>query len=307
MTADHTAELLSAMATELAAMKNELADVRMRYDMLHKRQMLPLDGGMLAMRHMIGWLIVPQEDFATVVHLSDGVSGHEYGTTEVMRRIVRPGDTVIDLGAHIGLHTIPLGRSVGPNGRVIAVEPMPRTAECLSRALVCNGLFNRCDVVVAAAGDVNGASFFYLGGNSMLGSLYPVVDDHKRIEVREIRLDDYVGEDVRIALVKIDVEGAEIKALDGMRGLIGRNPDIVLIAEYGRTHLERVGINPEDWFAAFAEAGLAAAFMIDEATGSLSEVDLARMSELYSANILFVSDPRRVADIGPGSATSATH
>ena len=299
-------DLLGPLTAELAAIKNELADVRVRYDMLHKRQIVPLDDGMLAIRHEIGWLVVPQEDFATVVHLSDGVSGHEFGTVEVMRRIVRPGDTVIDLGAHIGLHAIPLCRAVGTEGRVIAVEPLPRSAECLRRSLVCNGLLDRCDLVIGAAGDTNTTSSFYLGDNSMLGSLYPVADDQRLVEVREMRLDDYVGNEARIDLVKMDVEGAELRALGGMPGIIARNPGIALIAEYGASHLERVGIDPADWFAAFADAGLRAAFRIDEGNATLSEVDVKRISNVYSANILFVSDAQRLAGTGIETAKQAS-
>lgn len=286
------------LAPELAAVKNELAEVRVQFDLLEKRQVLPLDDGMLAIRHATGWIVTPQEDFATVAHLANGFSGHELGTLDVMRRFVRKGDTVLDLGAHIGLHTIPLAREVGPNGRVISVEPLPRTAECLRRSLICNGLFDRCELVVAAAGDENGESVFYLGSNSMLGSLYPMVDDQRSVDVREIRIDDYIGTNRRIDFVKLDVEGAEIKALKGMHGLIARNPDIGLVAEFGATHLERVGIEPADWFAAFTLAGLCAAYVIDETDGSVSAANVESLVNLYSANILFVRDARRLADVG---------
>jgi FkbM family methyltransferase len=305
MTSDPNLALFGQMAAELAAIKNELADVRTRYDMLHKRQILPLDADLLAIRHEIGWLIAPREDFATVVHLSDGVSGHEYGTLSVMRRFVREGDSVLDLGAHIGLHTIPLAQAVGPQGQVIAVEPLPRAAECLRRALICNGLFDRCDLVMAAAGNVNGTSDFYIGANSMLGSLYPMVDDQHLLEVRELRLDDYVGAETRVDFIKMDVEGAELRALAGMRGLLGRNPNIGLIAEYGPTHLEKVGLNTSDWFAAFAGAGLTASYVIDEASGALTAVDIERISDVYSANILFVCDSRRVEELGVMPASGA--
>lgn len=291
-------DVLAQLGAELAAIKNELADMRVRYDMLHKRQVLPLDDGMLAIRHEIGWIVSPQEDFAAVAHLSDGFSGHELGTLQVMRSFVRPGDTVIDVGAHIGLHTIPLAKAVGPAGHVIAVEPLPRTAECLRRSLICNGLFARCELVVGAAGDENGASTFYLGGNSMLGSLFPLVDDQCVVKVAEIRLDDHVGRSRQIDFIKLDVEGAELKALAGMGELIGRNPDIGLIAEFGATHLERVGIEPADWFSAFAAAGLGAAFVVDEASGSLSPVDLSALQQMFSANVLFVKDAARLRAAG---------
>jgi FkbM family methyltransferase len=305
MSGESPSPVYDQLCAELAAIKNELADVRVRYDMLHKRQVLPLDGGMLAIRHEIGWIIVAREDFASVVHLSDGFSGHEAGTLKVMLQFIRPGDTVLDLGAHIGLHTIPLAHAVGPKGKVIAVEPLPRTAECLRRTLICNALYNRCELVVAAAGDQEATSHFFLGGNSMLGSLYPTVDEQCMVDVREIRIDDLVGSTRRVDFVKMDVEGAELKALEGMRELIARNPDIGLIAEFGATHLERVGIEPADWFEAFASAGLPAAFVIDEASGTVRAVDLTGVLDMYSANILFVRDVERLLAVGLASDNGA--
>lgn len=305
MSGQKSPDFLADIAAELAAVKNELADMRVRYDMLHKRQLLPLDDGLIAIRHEIGWVIAPREDFATVVHLSDGVAKHERGTLDVMRQLVRPGDTVLDLGAHIGLHTIPLAHAVGAQGRVIAIEPLPRAAECLRRALICNGLLDRCEIVIGAAGDANATSDFYLGGNSMLGSLYPVVDNHTLVEVRELRLDDYLAREKRIDFVKMDVEGAELRALAGMHQLIRRNPDIGLIAEFGASHLERVGIEPSDWLDAFAEAGFAVSYIIDEASGALAPVKLKQLLDVYSANILFVKDRRRVAKMRVGSAARA--
>src|SRR5262245_30307870 len=46
-------------------------------------------------------------------------------TRALFARILRPGDTYLDVGAHVGLHTLVAGRLVGPGGRVIAVEPQP--------------------------------------------------------------------------------------------------------------------------------------------------------------------------------------
>jgi FkbM family methyltransferase len=286
---------LNQLGEEFAAIKNELASLRNDFSTIRNRQVLPLDDGMLAIRHEIGWIVCPSEDFAFVVHFANGFSGHEHGTGEVIRSFVRPGDTVVDLGAHIGLHSIALARAVGPDGMVIAVEPLPRTAECLRRAMICNDLYSRCELVVGAAGDTNGCTHFYLGDNSMLGSLFPLVDDHSLVEVREFRLDDHVGPERRVDFVKIDVEGAELRALDGMRGLIARNDDIVVVAEYGAPHLERVGINPADWFAAFADTGLGVSYRIDETNGALLPVDLDYVADLSSYNVLFVKDAQRAA------------
>lgn len=263
-------------------------------DALSGRQIIPTADGLIAVRHRLGWLFLPQEDYASLTHLADGVSGHENGTLSLIGRIVAQGDTVIDIGAHIGLITLPMAHMVGPGGQVIAIEPLPRTAECLMRALVSNHLSDRCEIVVAAATDQDGTVDFYLGANSMLGSLVPSVDDQKSIVVNEICLDNRVAADTAISFIKMDVEGAELTTLQGLRRIIAQNDELMLVAEFGPSHLERVGIEVDDWFAAFEQAGFNRRFVIDEPSGALGEADPAVIRNVFSANILFAKDGPRL-------------
>lgn len=267
------------LAQAVQAQGESTLETRQKLDQLLPRQVIPAAGGILAIRHVLGWPFVPQEDFAFVLHLLNGFSGHEAGTLNVVEKILRPGDNVIDIGAYIGLLTIPMCRLVGPQGRVYAVEPLPRTAECLRRALISNDLAKRCDILIAAASDANGQTDFYLSANSMMGSLVPERDDQQAVVDREIPLDEWMPPSIPTALIKLDVGGTELRALAGKRRIVAQDQGPCLIAELGPAHLEKVGVELSDWFDAFAAAGFDHRFVIDEATGALSAVDLCCTGE----------------------------
>jgi len=101
------------------------------------------------------------------------------------------------------------------------------------------------------------------------------------------RLDDVVAPSQRLDVVKIDVEGAELDVLAGMSRLFAENRDLAVVAEFGPSHLARVGVTPEAWFKAFAAHDLLA-FEISEPAGVCRPVGPEDLKEVISANIVFV-------------------
>lgn len=90
-------------------------------------------------------------------------------------------------------------------------------------------------------------------------------------------------------MVKLDVEGAELAALDGMRRTVGANPDIVVIAEFGPSHLQRTGISVEAWLAAFSNLGLTEMFEIDEANRTCVKLrPTAALTDVFSLDLVFM-------------------
>ena len=84
-----------------------------------------------------------------------------------------------------------------------------------------------------------------------------------------IPLDEVVPAGEHVDVVKIDVEGAELAVLQGMTRIINEHRDLVIIAEFGSSHLKAAGITSAQWFAAFYEFGFEA-FAIDELTSAMS-------------------------------------
>ena len=308
----------NTQASEAAELSRSLEDIVLRLGLLEYRvadlqklltaqlgrQIVALDDGFVGARTRYGWIVLGQEEFRSVLHLADGLAVHEPATAAVISALVQPGDRVVDIGAHIGLMTIPMARAVGPEGHVFAFEPNPRTAESLRRTVVANGLTERCSVHVLALSDQPGEADYYIGTNSMMGSLTPTRRDQPRRKVAVRTLDAMIPHGERLSLVKIDAEGAEIAVLSGMSRLVAENPEMVVIAELGLSHLERVGMDLETWLGAFEDAGLSDIYIIDEAAVLCRPMTRAELSDSFSVNLVFLTPGNSRAMLLPDGKTS---
>jgi hypothetical protein len=101
-------------------------------------------------------------------------------------------------------------------------------------------------------------------------------------------LDDIKPPGSRIDVVKIDAEGAELRVLSGMRRIIADNPGLVVVAEFGPSHLRVQGVSTQDWLGAFAQAGLNVASEIDETARMVAPLrPIDSLERTYSINIAF--------------------
>ncbi|MFN7917809.1 MAG: FkbM family methyltransferase [Vicinamibacterales bacterium] len=146
--------------------------------------------------------------------------------------LLRPGDTVVDVGANIGAIAVHAARVVGPSGVVVAIEPAPDNLGLLRENLARNGL-SHVQVVAGGAGPQRARRTLFLRGavsavNSFYAeSCYGTVSGTTEVEVAP--LDDLVPGPAR--LVKIDVEGAELEVLEGMSRLLS-SPALTLVVEW---------------------------------------------------------------------------
>jgi FkbM family methyltransferase len=154
-------------------------------------------------------------------------------------------DSAIDVGAHSGAVLAEVVR-VAPGGRHIAYEPLPAFADVLRRR------FPQVEVREAALSDQNGKSrFVHVADAPEYSGLkertYPGYENSPRheLEVRIERLDDVLPEDFRPALIKIDVEGAELQVMRGATDTLRRHLPIVVF-EHGIGASDRYGSRPED-------------------------------------------------------------
>lgn len=252
------------------------------------RPLIHYDEDSVAIRMREGYVLAPRALPTFVTMLANATSkGLEPGTSDVLRRLVRPGMSVADVGANIGLLTLVMARAAGPNGKVVAFEPEAVPRSNLEKMKHLNGL-SWVEVRDQAVGAKAGRLTFHVSdiiGHSSLYAL-PEAEAARTIEVEVVRLDD-VAPAKRLDVVKIDVEGAELDVLAGMQGVIAKNPDLAVLAEFGPEHLKRVGQTPAQWFKAFADAGFKP-YLIDEATSACAPTDAKAAAALVSANIAFV-------------------
>ena len=164
-----------------------------------------------------------------------------YGEFESMemgfvQRLLRPGMTVLDVGAHHGLYTLRLSKQVGVNGRVIAFEPSPRECRRLEKHLRFNR-YSNVHVEHSAAGSEAGEADLYLvdGFQDWCNSLRPpaLPDPTSTVRVRVRRIDDVLAEQSisKVDFIKLDVEGGELAALNGATGLLHGESRPAILAE----------------------------------------------------------------------------
>lgn len=152
-----------------------------------------------------------------------GYPGYLLGTSEREEQAfvaahLGAGDVFYDIGANIGFYSTIGGRLVDPDGRVYAFEPHPESAASAARNAEMNDLTN-VEVVAAAVSDRDGRMALSLAGG---GSATHRLDDAPGIEVDVVALDGWLERTAARppTFVMIDVEGAEIDVLRGMRGIL---------------------------------------------------------------------------------------
>ncbi len=161
-------------------------------------------------------------------HIGSIVRGTlEPEVVEAMVRTVRPGHVFYDIGANIGYFTLVAARMVGRDGRVVAFEPVPWCADAVATNIALNELANaevRAEAVGAASGRA-GLRVVRDASQSMLASLSRGADAREEIDVEVVALDDLVSSAAIPPpdVLKLDIEGAEILALAGMRETIARH------------------------------------------------------------------------------------
>jgi len=146
---------------------------------------------------------------------------YETDNFNFLKRYVKPGDQVLDIGAHIGLFAVSAAQLAGKNGKIYAFEPASETQQLLRQTIAINNMQDVIQPYEAAVGSHTGKITFYVsdikGDNS--NSLVSYKDDRKlnAKEVDIFRIDDFVQQkQVRnLSFIKIDVEGAEYDALCG--------------------------------------------------------------------------------------------
>jgi FkbM family methyltransferase len=254
-----------------------------------KRSRVLLSDQDVLIRTPFGPLIAPAEDEALIAALRpSGVL--EKGTTSVVCALIRRGDTVIDVGAHIGLLTLPAAKRVGPLGLVVAIEPLPRLAALLRQNMQLNGMADRVRVEAAACSAHPGRASFFVGKILGHSSLLPIDNQVDIIDVPLRTVDELVRPGRRVSLVKIDAEGNELRVLRGMHRIIAENPDLSIIVEFGPSHLQRFGLSVDEWLQAFSTNGFHA-YEIDERSGVCTTLRLENLESVFSINILWIRRP----------------
>lgn len=191
-------------------------------------------------------LIFPDEQFVTVgakhgfrMRLNLADPGHHrlyfYGEHDEryeinnLAKILRPGDTCWDIGANIGSYTCFFAAKVGPSGKVVAFEPVARTADFVQRNIEINAFSNVTLVRKAVADFVGRRPIFFNTTDQTEGTASLNVEGGARSEIVDVdTIDNVVGSLPAPDLIKIDVEGSQKEVFDGARTFFSRHAPMLM-------------------------------------------------------------------------------
>ena len=181
----------------------------------------------------------------------------------VMKSLLPPGGTFIDVGANFGTFSLLASRLVGASGHVIAIEPQARLSSMIRKSAELSGVTN-CEVMQVACGrdkatlellvpsDDSGRAGFYSGFSGRM--------KHATEKVDVIPLDSLDLENV--SMIKIDVEGSEMDVLDGAVATLQRRKPALMI-ELNPWSAAAAGKSPRDVVDRLASLGYTSLSIVD--------------------------------------------
>ena len=188
---------------------------------------------------------LPQEFGARVIwtspdarlrYLRPGTAAFDRELLQFARRFITPGQVVYDVGANVGEFAVAAGHFAGPQGAVLAIEPDPFLCALLHRTIaepVNAGL--PLEALCAAVAEKDGFSAFHIASrgrasNALAGHGMPTMGGTRSRFMAPIFTIDTIAQAWRAPdFIKIDVEGAEVRALEGARQTLLRHRPLILV------------------------------------------------------------------------------
>ena len=182
---------------------------------------------------------------------------YENYEVEVFRQFCRPGETVVDIGANIGLYTAVASARVGKAGKVIAIDPHPESYACLQKTIERNGLTQVTSFNVAVGDGKRSVELFVTDENKADSRIYDDAGRREKIPTKMIDLDHLLAENAihHVDVIKMDIQGAEALALKGMSRTLAENQRLVVFMEFWPWGIQQTGFSAADFLRDLQKAG----------------------------------------------------
>ena len=194
-------------------------------------------------------------DFKLIVNPNDFSVGkdilknkkYEPDVYAAIKSQLKPGDTFVDIGANIGYFTLLAASIVGEWGHVYSFEPNPNNCKIIEQNISLNGYTNITLFPFAVA--ERKQMLNYHGGNiSSNGQVSEIAEGQEAfIKVQAVALDDVLLNADKVTAIKMDIEGAEARALSGMHQIVNKFQPVIF-TEFSPSLLTQVSyVAPEDY------------------------------------------------------------
>lgn len=205
----------------------------------------------------------------------------------VLEKYLKKGHTILDIGANIGFYSILASSIVGPKGKVYSFDASKDNTDLIEKSILENS-FENITVVNAAVSNTVGIGLLYM--SQYYNSEHSLFDYHyssgrnnnEKIPVRLETVDNFLknnAHDLNVDLIKMDIEGSENNAIDGMSQTINSNDNLVLITEFWPQGLKNSKREPKEFLEKLDSLGFEI-HHIDEHQNKLYPVTTSQMLKI---------------------------
>lgn len=209
--------------------------------------------------------------------ITDSLVSGDYETMELhlLEKLIRPGDVILDIGANIGLYSIYCAKATGAAGHVYCFEPEPVNFSFLKRNISLNKLSNITPSDTAVSSQEGEHTFYLNPLNKGDHRLHGDEAHTSTITVRTITIDGYLkGRTEKVDLIKMDIQGAEMQALLGMKEILSAAGGPCLLMEFWPYGLNLSGSDPKTLLGYLESLGFHF-YTIEEADNKLQPGNIA--------------------------------
>lgn len=258
-----TKEQLRAILAGQQAINQRLVDLERKVGSSVAPMALAVGVNRVLLNTEMGYVLCAATDYQTIAtFLQPG--GPRPATVRLIQKLARPGDTLVEVAADLGLHTLAAARAMMGEGQVVVFEPAKDKREMQQETMALNGLSKL--VTFHAAPVVAGAS-----------------------DAPVVTLDEALGGDAKVSILRIGEDADAAALVAGAKRTIEKNPDIALLVEVGSKQLIQANLSGEQWLAPFD--GLELDYRtLNADTGKLESTDPDELTQNL-VTTLFMAQP----------------
>ncbi len=189
-----------------------------------------------------------------------------------MSELIKPGDSIVDVGANIGFYAKKFSQLTGPTGTVACFEPDDYNYLRLLQTI--HNLPNVKSLKAAVSGTTGQLEFYTSPDKNVDHRAYAPDEFATKYTVDCISLDEYLGENAKVDILKVDVQGFEMQVYAGAKKILENNQTIKIFSEFWPYGLQKAGSSKEAYFNFFTEKGFKIFLLKDNLQTLITEATL---------------------------------
>lgn len=212
---------------------------------------------------------------------------------ELLKKIIKPGDYILDIGANIGFYAKLLSAFTTHKGKVYCFEP-----DSLNFKYFKNNTKHLQNVVLFNNAVSDKSETIKVYKSKLLNvdhRTYPVNNYDSVEEIKSVSIDELIAQGIipKVDIIKIDIQGYELTAFKGMKNLLMTNPHLKIIAEYWPHGFKRAGTSAIDFFDFFSAMGYYFTLLDNQSSTKIEREYIVKNNEMpfeFSFNVLIQKD-----------------